>query len=333
MRLPPPSVPIPDGSSPDSRNGGPRTPLGKKQSCQNAIKHGLCAERLLPNVLEPGLVEHYLAQFRKEHGPTGPTEETLVREMARHAAALQLGEQAEGAVLREGARGLAEITPYATRNTDELEDVLLAAAVGTEALDRFARYRRGHEKAFLAALSKLRELRSSSRQTDSSSSSDKPWVFDNERACEEHLRQRFVRTDFRCPHCGANKGYFLRNRLHWECAACQHQVGLRAGTVMAGSRLALTKWFTAIRLLLLKPSVTNVELSQATGINRLATLNAITRKILAALASNEGSELLAGLDFALIKPAKPVEATSRIAKRTTCHSASPNECNSLPGHE
>jgi hypothetical protein len=43
------------------------------------------------------------------------------------------------------------------------EDVSLAAAVSTEGLDRFARYRRGHERALFAAITILQELRGTKR--------------------------------------------------------------------------------------------------------------------------------------------------------------------------
>eukprot|EP00172_Hildenbrandia_rubra_P001135 Plantae.Rhodophyta-Hildenbrandia_rubra.ctg1699.p2 GENE.Plantae.Rhodophyta-Hildenbrandia_rubra.ctg1699~~Plantae.Rhodophyta-Hildenbrandia_rubra.ctg1699.p2 ORF type:complete len:167 (+),score=11.44 Plantae.Rhodophyta-Hildenbrandia_rubra.ctg1699:887-1387(+) len=82
--------------------------------------------------------------------------------MARHAAMMELGEKAEGAVLRHGARELSGMILSTSGepgdDADEREDAVLASAVSTEALDKFNRYRRGHEKAFYTALNKLREI-------------------------------------------------------------------------------------------------------------------------------------------------------------------------------
>src|SRR4029077_4353341 len=38
-------------------------------------------------------------------------------------------------------------------------------------------------------------------------------------------------------------------RFTWECAGCGRQTSVTAGTVMHGSKLPLTAWFTAIHLL------------------------------------------------------------------------------------
>jgi len=56
---------------------------------------------------------------------------------------------------------------------------------------------------------------------------------------------------FRCPRCDhPHAGVITSRRLPlYECRACHHQTSLTAGTVMEASRLPLTKWFTAMRLL------------------------------------------------------------------------------------
>ena len=75
--------------------GGPRTPEGKANSRGNALTHGLTATRLLPAVLGHDLLERHARDFGAEWDPRTPTERLLVREIARHAAALELVEQAQ----------------------------------------------------------------------------------------------------------------------------------------------------------------------------------------------------------------------------------------------
>jgi hypothetical protein len=91
------------------RGGGPRTTEGKAASRRNALKHGLTATTLLPEILESGKVEQYEKELLREYNPVTFTERFLVAELARHAAALDFGQEAEGAVLRHGALELAQV--------------------------------------------------------------------------------------------------------------------------------------------------------------------------------------------------------------------------------
>jgi hypothetical protein len=275
--------------------GGPSTPQGKEAARRNALKHGLCADLLLPEVLQPGRIALYLAQLAQEHRPATPTEEILVAELARHAAALELGQEAEGAVLRQGASQLSAILSPEARQ-DPCPDAVLAAAVATDALERFARYRRGHEKAFFTALQRLREqqaVRSEPRPSPGRSMAE-PFV--TEAACAAFLESRFRRAHYRCPECGHDRGYWIAARCCWQCAHCAQQTGLRAGTVMASSPLPLVTWFAAIRLLLAQPGLSARELGRTLELRRPATARMLAKKIRTAMASPRGPELLAGLD-------------------------------------
>jgi hypothetical protein len=73
-------------------------------------------------------------------------------------------------------------------------------------------------------------------------------------------------------------------------------VGLRHGTVMAGSRLPLLTWFAAIKAILERPVITTGELMEVTQIARPTTVRSLRRKVLEALASATSTEALAGLD-------------------------------------
>ena len=74
-------------------------------------------------------------------------------------------------------------------------------------------------------------------------------------------------------------------------------MGPRTGTVAADSPLPLLVWFTAIRLLLGNPTMGTTELGIKLGISRSTTVRNMARKIMAAMAEENASELLAGLDI------------------------------------
>ena len=65
---------------------------------------------------------------------------------------------------------------------------------------------------------------------------------------------------------------------------------------MERSSLALVKWFAAIRVVLLLPSVPVAELAAFLGIARIQTVTQMGRTIRRAIASAEPSQRLAGLD-------------------------------------
>lgn len=300
-------APKPPKLSGNSR-GGPQTAAGKAASRGNAVKHGLTATTLLPEVLQPGRFEQYQQELHRDYPPGSVLERILLAEIARHSAALDLGQKAEGAVLRQGALSVGQLMAAAVQDPAAREDISLAAAVSTDGLDRFARYRRGHERALFTAIKKLQELRDTKKSPGTKDSSVSAPDFAGENACREYLKQRLVDHP-RCPHCGGDKGSWLEKRQRWQCAGCRRQVGLTAGTVMAGSRMPLAKWFAAIRTLLCHPETTLSDLAQAIGVRRLSTVRSVEKSIKAAMESENAGELLAGLDR-LFQPRRPAQAES-----------------------
>ena len=53
--------------SPVKRGGGPKTPAGKAASRRNALKHGLTASLLLPEVLQPGRCDLYHQELQRDY--------------------------------------------------------------------------------------------------------------------------------------------------------------------------------------------------------------------------------------------------------------------------
>jgi hypothetical protein len=66
---------------------------------------------------------------------------------------------------------------------------------------------------------------------------------------------------------------------------------------MAGSPIALFKWFLAVELLLADPRISPAEVGRRIEINRHATVRSIMEKIRSAIASPGASVRLAGLDI------------------------------------
>ena len=287
----------------------------------NALRHGLTARTLLPQVLQDDAINQYQHAFQVEWQPATPTEQVLVQELARHAAALRRAQQAEGALLRESALAAVDRWPVQEDAQDCPVDRLLAASVATEGIDRLTRYRRAHEKAFLATLTKLREAKAS-RPLPNVATPTPSVCFPTEADCAAYLLSRLQRKECGCPRCGARQGYWLGSRQRWQCAGCHLQFGLRAGTVMAGSHLPLSTWFRAIRLLVQIPNVSNAALRTAMATHRPATACRIGKKIRAALGSQNASALLAGLNRVFDS------ATGRLLQQTS--SADQNLQNELP---
>src|SRR4051812_47947613 len=70
--------------------------------------------------------------------------------------------------------------------------------------------------------------------------------FPDDAACARWLLEKRWPDGFRGPACGHDKGWELaRERLTLQCAACERQVSVTAGTVLHGSHLGLRTWFLA----------------------------------------------------------------------------------------
>ena len=101
---------------------------------------------------------------------------------------------------------------------------------------------------------------------------------------------------FVCPECGgAASTSFVRGGLrYWQCAACRHQCSLLSGTIFAGTKLPLTRWFLALQLLTQsKNNVSALELKRQLGVcYRTAWL--LKHKIMEAMRVREERRELSG---------------------------------------
>jgi transposase-like protein len=75
-------------------------------------------------------------------------------------------------------------------------------------------------------------------------------AFPDEAACAEFLFERRWPEGFVCPSCGDGRAFLLKSRAWtYQCLGCRRQVSVTAGTAMHRSKLPLTVWFWAARLM------------------------------------------------------------------------------------
>lgn len=258
---------------------------------------GLQAKNALPTVLQPQRINAYRNEFYREYNPVGFTERTIVNDLARRAANMELLESVTAALQRQGAGALLDVTlPLSGEIGGTCEDAVLAAAIASGRIDECQRQSLGNSRAFYHALDVLRKLQTDRRRYSTVDLYRPDQRFMTEADCTFYLLHRFEGGEQTCRRCGSANGCWIASRRCWECGSCKAQVGLRVGTVMERSALPLVQWFAAIRIVFLAPSITTSELSEMVGIKRGATVRSMSEKIRAAMASEDASKLLAELD-------------------------------------
>lgn len=238
------------------------------------------------------VVNDEYAQIERDFCPIGRVEQSLVRELARHSAALTHTEKAEPSVLAMSALLIAN-SQETTGNCSL--DAALAASVTSDGTERLSRYRQGHERAFHLALRSLRKMQAvrKSQQCQDDSRGDQ---FSTEADCETYLTEWARSRERRCPRCGQSRGDWIGSRNCWECRGCNAQVGMRWGTIFQGSRLPLRAWFRAILLQIEFGELSTDQLRHRLGISRAATIRKLVSTIREALKSPNSDVLLAGLN-------------------------------------
>src|SRR3982750_4739056 len=120
--------------------------------------------------------------------------------------------------------------------------------------------------------------------------------FPDEAACARWLLEKRWPDGFRCPACGHDKGWELaRERLTLQCAACERQVSVTAGTVLHGSHLPLRTWFLAAWLAAThKNGISARQLWFPLGLGSYKAAGPLVRKLRRAMVDPE-REPLAGL--------------------------------------
>jgi transposase-like protein len=260
------------------------------------------ADAGLPASLKPELLDAYKERLYAEYDPRGTTEMVIVNELARRAAAMELLAEAIDAMQREGARGLIGVTAPLNPGAKLANDAVLAGAVASSKLDECERRSLGNARAFFRGLNVLQELQKTRRESATKRLPARDERFATEVDCERYLVRRFEKGEQTCRRCGQTRGHWIPARRCWECSHCGVQTGVRFGTVMARSPLPLTKWFAAIRLLLLQPTISTIELAERIDIQRTTTVRSMATRIRSAMAADEAPRQLAGLDSFYSRP-------------------------------
>ena len=120
--------------------------------------------------------------------------------------------------------------------------------------------------------------------------------FPDDAACARWLLEKRWPEGFRCPACGHDKGWELgRERLTLQCAACERQVSVTAGTVLHGSHLGLRTWFLAAWLMATHANgISARQLWKQLGLGSYKSAWLLVRKLRRAMVDPE-REPLAGL--------------------------------------
>ena len=94
-------------------------------------------------------------------------------------------------------------------------------------------------------------------------------AYGTEEQCRAAVEELRWPTGFVCPICGSRQGTWLSTRPKIQCRSCRHQASPTAGTIFASTKLPLTSWFLAIRLISrAAEGVTSVELGRRLGIKQ-----------------------------------------------------------------
>lgn len=151
---------------------GPKTEIGKAQSSQNALKHGLASGKLIIQGENREEYKQLKLDLRNEHQPSGITEDLLVEKMAMSLWFSRRAQIAQSVAI--------ETAP----EEDPIPEKKLAILL---------RYQTTNDRAFYKALATLRELQKERRKTAAfaqigfvqKSTPDELWDF----AVEQHKKQ------------------------------------------------------------------------------------------------------------------------------------------------
>ena len=139
---------------------GPKTPLGKMASSQNARKHGLCSTMLMLPDEDPEQYQILREGLLREYRPATMTEDLLVTEMCENSWRLRRVRNREAEVLHRG-------------NT-----------IDHPFLQVCHRYATAHDRAFHRALRTLRQIQKERLQNAATTQKEAPAHFVSQNAAQ-----------------------------------------------------------------------------------------------------------------------------------------------------
>lgn len=118
--------------------------------------------------------------------------------------------------------------------------------------------------------------------------------FATDAACRAYLERLRWPDGFRCPACGAGRGWRVARGGLWFCAECRRQTSATAGTIFEGTRKPLRMWFRAMWLVTnQKHGVSALGLQRALGLKSYQTAWAWLQKLRRAMV-RPGRDRLSG---------------------------------------
>lgn len=117
--------------------------------------------------------------------------------------------------------------------------------------------------------------------------------FGTEEACRAYLARLRWPDGFRCPRCGGNRSWPVREVL-LECAGCGCQTSVTAGTIFQDTRTPLPVWFRAMWWVTTqKNGASALGLQRVLGLRKYKTAWTMLHKLRRAMV-RPGRDLLAG---------------------------------------
>ena len=98
-----------------------------------------------------------------------------------------------------------------------------------------------------------------------------------------------------CPKCGCTEHYWKNDKQSFECKHCGHRQGLKADTIMHGSRLPFRYWFTAMhQLTSTENSFSASEIQRQLGHKYYGPIWAMVHKLRDAMGKRDDRYMLDG---------------------------------------
>ena len=140
------------------KSTGPTTPEGRAAVRHNALKHGLTAEILIPSMEEQPEFDRLCDAFETEYQPVGPTEESLLENLAAAKWRLSRARKAEtGFFLKRSLDLEHESQDYRELPANgRLALIVDLDSAGPDTLAKISRYEARLERSFYKALTELR---------------------------------------------------------------------------------------------------------------------------------------------------------------------------------
>lgn len=121
-------------------------------------------------------------------------------------------------------------------------------------------------------------------------------LYKDEEVAIEAFKTYRLKQGIRCKKCGYTHHYWLAPKQQFQCKKCRFRTTLRSGTVLEGSKLPVSYFFTAIHLLIKHGhSLTVEEFQRQTGHKYYEPLWDFLRKVKEHLKANEQNAIL--IDF------------------------------------